>query len=108
MRNLRGLSVMAVACVLGLSLMGLATSQATAVQSSSVVVLDASTELALLDMGELDVLSVNCPAKCLTDNANCLESNCGTSTSPNCCCKFCNGALDCYRKNQVPGFCVAQ
>jgi len=106
MRKLRGLSVMAVACILGLSLMGLATSQATAARSSSVVALDASTELALLGAGELEVLSVTCTSLCPADNADCLKSNCGVAT-PNCCCKWCNGSLDCRRKG-LPGFCYAE
>ena len=106
MRKLRGLSVMAVACVLGISLVGITTSPPTAAKSPAVVVLDASTEMALLDGGELDVLSVTC-VKCLTDAMPCLQSNCGTATSPNCCCKWCNGALECMRKS-LPGFCVAE
>src|SRR5262245_63215934 len=106
MRNLRVLSVMAVVGILGLTLIGLATSPATAKQSSSVVVVDASTEMALIGAGDLVVQSVTC-TKCPTDNADCFQSNCGTFTSPNCCCKWCGGAFDC-RPRGLPGFCVAE
>lgn len=111
MRNLRVLSVMAAVGILGLALIGLATSPATAkpataVPSSSVVVADASTEMALIGAGDLAVQSVTC-TKCITDNADCFQSNCGGSFSPNCCCKWCNGTFDCRPRNS-PGFCVAE
>jgi len=97
---------MTVACILGLSLVGLITSPPTAARSSVVVVLDASTELALLNGGELEVLSVQCSHPCLVDGADCLNSNCGI-VAPACCCKWCNGSLDCRTKG-LPGFCVAE
>ena len=106
MRKLRGLAVLAVACILGLSLVGIATSQPTAAKSAANVVLDASTEMALIGGGELEVLSVQCSHLCLVDGADCLNSNCGTA-SPACCCKWCNGSLDCRTKG-LPGFCVAE
>lgn len=107
MRKLRGLVVVAFAGILGLSFMGLATSPATAVQSSSVVVADASTEMALLGGGDVEVLSVQCASLCPYFPAgDCVNSNCGIAT-PDCCCKWCNGALDC-RKKGLPGFCYAE
>jgi len=106
MRKLRGLSVLAVACILGLSLVGIATSQPTAAKSAANVVLDASTEMALIGGGELEVLSVQCTSLCIDDNPDCFQSNCGVAT-PTCCCKWCNGSLDCRRKG-LPGFCIAE
>lgn len=107
MRKLRGLSVLAVACVLGLSLVALTTSPATAAKPapSSAVVMDASTELALLGAGDVEVLSLTCRS-CITDNPDCFASNCGVAT-PSCCCKWCNGVFDC-RPKSLPGFCVAE
>ena len=104
MRILRGLSLLAVACVLGLTLMGLVTSPATAKPSPSVVVMDASAELALLGGGELEVLSLTCTGLCPA-TMPCLEGNCGIAT-PTCCCKWCNGLLDCRQKSS-PGFCYS-
>ena len=106
MRKLRGLSVMTVACILGLSLVGLITSPPTAAKSAGNVVLDTSTELALLNGGELEVLSVQCAHLCLPPYEDCLTSNCGVA-NPSCCCKWCNGSLDCRAKG-LPGFCVAE
>src|SRR5262249_55776415 len=56
--------------------------------------------------GDLVVQSVVCP-KCITDNADCFQSNCGGTFSPNCCCKWGNGVFDC-RPRSLPGFCVGE
>lgn len=98
LKGFRGTLTLAV--LLGAAALVLWTQSTTPTAAFTTVSLqDPSSEVQLLESGDLSFTGVNCNIVCITQQGECAvvgnQHRCSTPES-NCCCKYCQGQWGCY------------